>query len=868
MKSYLFAFISGVAILLLFSCQQSAPSANQDKSVSENIFLEWEVVSNQVASVPRCRTLFQIKNISSQTLDDHGWVIFYNQSAGDVIPESVSGSVSIENLGGDFLRLSPVEGFELRPGEEVNIQFDHEGWIIKEDQAPAGLYMVFYNEDGEERSRFVLRNSITRPFNRPEQRSRFIHDQTPDPSPEWQYEQNKEVSRMDESALPLVIPTPSQASRTGSYLTLSRFTTIHFERGLISEAVLLANRLEEFLGLSIASYEGKKAEKDGIFLGLAGQGAAPESYHMEITENSGISILGGDAAGVFYGIQSLLALVPLKYYRTVSEQISLPVCTIGDVPRFPYRGMHLDVARNFNKKEAVFKLIDVMSFYKLNKLHLHLSDDEGWRLQISKLPELTDIGAFRGHTLNEHHYLHPSYGSGPEPDSTSGYGSGYYTREDYIQILKYAHARHVHVIPEFDFPGHARAAIKAMEARYRQSMEEGDKEKAEEFFLSDPEDRSIYRSAQDFNDNVICVCRESTYRLIEVIIDEVVEIYEEADVPLKTIHIGGDEVPKGAWEKSPICSTFLEEHGIAGGTSGLMDYFLERVHKMLKERNLLLSGWEEIVLERDDRGEHVVKAPGENRKFQVFIWDNFTTGNQDIGNKIANAGYPVVLCSVTNFYFELAYNKDPREPGDYWGGFVDTRKAFEYVPYDVFKSLHTTPMGRPYNPELDFQDMVSLHPDARSNILGIQGELWSEPIKGPEILEYLYLPKLLGLAERAWSKQPTWSIQEEDELYDSALREDWNIFANALGQREMPRLDYLFGGYNYRLPPPGLKIVDGTLYASSQFPGLAIRYTTDGSIPSIDSKEYTSPVRVDGVVTACTFNSLGRGSKTSILQAD
>jgi hexosaminidase len=136
------------------------------------------------------------------------------------------------------------------------------------------------------------------------------------------------------------------------------------------------------------------------------------------------------------------------------------------------------------------------------------------------------------------------------------------------------------------------------------------------------------------------------------------------------------------------------------------------------------------------------------------------------------------------------------------------------------------------------------------------------------MLEYMYLPKMLGLAERAWSKQPRWAIQVSGEEYDSALQEAWNVFANTLGQRDMPRLDYLFGGYNYRLPPPGLKIVDGVLYANSQFPGLTIRYTTDGSVPTIDSKAYSSPVRVDGAVTACTFNSIGRRSLTAILRED
>ena len=864
MKTHLPLLIAGFMILSLFSCRQPAPSARQDKIIADHLSVEWEVVSNQVADVPRCRTLILIKNTGSRTLDKHRWAIYYNQDAGDIIGESVSGNVSIENLGGDFLRLSPGEGFKLSPGEEDTIQADHQGWIIKEQQAPAGIYMVFYNEDGGERSRHSLENFVIRPFTRPEQRSRFIHDQTPDPSPEWQFEQNKNLTRLDESALPLVIPTPVQSSRTGSFMALNESAAIRFEKGLESEATLLANRLEEILDAPVDIVEGKKNERDIIFLGFSGQNISPESYHLEVSENNGITIKGGDAAGVFYGIQSLLALIPPEHYKGGSEQIHLPGCTISDAPRFPYRGMHLDVSRNFNKKEAVLKLIDVMSFYKLNTLHLHLTDDEGWRLEIPELPELTQIGAFRGHTLDDHDYLHPSYGSGPEPDTALGYGSGYYTREDYIQILKYAHARHVQVIPEFDLPGHARAAIKGMSARYRHFMEEGSVEKAEEFLLSDPEDQSEYRSAQNFNDNVICVCRESVYRFIEVVVDEVKAMYEEADVPLNTIHIGGDEVPKGAWQKSPICSAFLAEHGTYSEASDLMDYFLERTTRILKERNLFLSGWEEIVLDRDERGDHVVKKPVEGSHFQVYIWDNFTPGNQDIGNKIANAGFPVVLCSVTNYYFELAYNKDPKEPGHYWGGFTDTRKAFEYVPYDVFKSLHTNPMGKPYDREVDFRGMERLDPDAKDRILGIQGELWSEPIKGPGMLEFFYLPKLLGLAERAWSAQPRWSTLEQVKEYDSALQKDWNVFANALGQRELPRLDYLSGGCNYRLPPPGLSIVDGILYANTQFPGLIIRYTTDGSEPTISSEVYTSPVRVDGAVSASTFNSVGRKSRAAV----
>jgi len=868
MKRPLAMLIPCCFILLLCSCGPKNAIIQQDRLMADQLRLEWEVVSNRVDETPRCRTLLQIRNSGSRELNETGWAFFYSQDAGDVIPESVMGEVSIDNLGGDFMKLEPGTGFRLLPGEEIAIQADHSGWIIKEGQAPDGIYIVFYNEDGEERSRHPITHFTIRPFTRTEQRNRFINDQTPDPTPEWQYGNNAFLSFVDGPEVPLVIPTPAQFSRTGAFLILGPNLEICYQKGLESDAILLAKHLERFFDGPVALTEGTRSGADIISLLLSDHIGSPEAYLLQVKGGSGIQIRARDAAGVFYGIQSLLALVPPKAWSDKTAQISIPECTIQDTPRFPYRGMHLDVSRNFNRKETVLKMIDVMSFYKLNRLHLHLTDDEGWRLQIGELPELTEVGAFRGHTLEEHHYLHPSYGSGPEPDSATGYGSGYYTREEYIEILKYADERHVQVIPEFDLPGHARAAIKAMEARYRRFMADGSIEKAEEYLLSDPEDRSVYRSAQNYNDNVVCVCRESVYRFLEVVADEVVDMYETAGVPLETIHIGGDEVPKGAWEKSPLCSAFLGGHEISGGISGLMDYFLKRSGRILKERNLILSGWEEIVLERDEHGDHLVKLPLDGNNFQVYIWDNFTAGNQDIGNKIANAGYPVVLCSVTNFYFELAYNKDPLEPGHYWGGFTDTRTAYEYVPFDVFKSLHHTPMGRPYDPETDFQDMARLHPDARYRILGIQGELWSEPIKGPDMLEYFYLPKMLGLAERAWSRQPRWAKLEEKERYDSALHEDWNLFANAIGQREMPRLDYLFGGYNYRLPPPGLQIVDGILYANSQFPGLSIRYTTDGSIPNLDSEVYSSPIRVDGIVTACIFNSLGRASNISVIREE
>ncbi|WP_243665267.1 family 20 glycosylhydrolase, partial [Rhodothermus marinus] len=268
--------------------------------------------------------------------------------------------------------------------------------------------------------------------------------------------------------------------------------------------------------------------------------AGPEAYHLIVDPEAGITLTGTDAAGAFYGIQTLQQLIDPSFYRQTSETIPIPALEVHDAPRFGYRGLHLDVARNFQPKAVVLRLLDLMARYKLNRFHFHLTDDEGWRLEIEGLPELTEVGGCRGHTETEATCLVPSHGSGPIPGQQPG--SGYYTREDFIEILRYATARHIEVIPEIDVPGHARAAIKAMEARYARLKAAGRPEaEAAAYRLVDPADTSVYRSVQGWNDNVINVCLPSTYRFLEKVVDELRRLYDEAGAPLHVVHTGGDE---------------------------------------------------------------------------------------------------------------------------------------------------------------------------------------------------------------------------------------------------------------------------------------------------------------------------------------
>ena len=180
----------------------------------------------------------------------------------------------------------------------------------------------------------------------------------------------------------------------------------------------------------------------------------------------------------------------------------------------------LDVARNFQPKSEIFKVLDVMALYKLNVFHMHLTDDEGWRLEIPSIPELTEVGSKRGHTLDSKHFLPASHGSGGEVDNKTG--TGFYSRADFIEILKYANKLHITVEPEIEAPGHARAAVKSMNARYDRLTTEGKKAEAEKYLLSDPGDKSVYSTAQYWTDNVIDVALPSTYNFVETIISELV----------------------------------------------------------------------------------------------------------------------------------------------------------------------------------------------------------------------------------------------------------------------------------------------------------------------------------------------------------
>jgi hexosaminidase len=807
------------------------------------------------------RARFTIRNNSAIELSAANWELYWNMAPRTVNPGSITAPVTIEWINGDFYVMKPRGDFRLPPGQALEIGYAGTDAVIKETDAPTGLYSVLREADGSVQLHPVRDYSVT-PFVGPDQINRHAGDAEPIPTAAWLFDTHAPITELPEVQLSLIVPTPRMLAPEQGDFEIDGATTVRYGAGLQSEATLLAAFLSDMLPGPVSIGESDEAGGNAIQLRRRDV-AVPGSYSLRVSPGEGV-IISGDESGVFHGSQSLKALLPIEQLGRKNQVIRVKAVRIEDAPAFGYRGMHLDVSRNFHSVASVKRLLDAMAFYKLNTLHLHLTEDEGWRLEIEELPELTQVGGLRGHPSADSAHLQPAYGSGPFADPGAGHGSGFYTRAQYIDLLRYARDRHIEIIPEVNVPGHSRAAVKAMEFRYRKLMGEGNEAEAERYRLVDPDDASVYRSAQWYTDNVLCVCRESAYSFMTAVVDDIIEMHAEAGVPLTTFHTGGDEVPRGAWAGSPLCAAYLAEHPEIGDPRNLQAAFFRRIVAYLRSKGLKVGGWEEVAMRFTPSGAWTPNAEFAGSDVIPYVW-NSLWGAEDLAHRLANAGYPVVLSNVTNFYFDLAYNKDPREPGLYWAGFVETRDAFEFVPFDVFKSIRTTAEGAPYADD-DFAGKEALTAAGRANILGIQGQLWSETLKGQDMLEYYYLPKMLGLAERAWSGQADWGSISGRKERDQAVDAAWNAFANALGRREFPRLDRLNGGYAYRLSPPGARVENQRVVVNTAYPGMTVRYRTDGGDPTPESPVYSEPLTVAfEVIKLSTFDSRGRSSLPTVV---
>ena len=552
--------------------------------------LHWELLANDVEP-GICEAALTITNNTNQPIEKDGWILGFSlmslhplYTEGDELRET--------EVMASYHTIEPTAAFaSLAPNESRTFKLRYKGSAIRESSHPEGFFLVRGDEQPE---------SIPctfAPYTRKEQMTRGIETwlKTPYADGEYMYayiEQRHsdnvpQLVKWDEGNEPPVLPAlnilPSPKSYKLSELPhkpLGQLPRVEYFRGLPSESYLI------------------EVKNDTVWIGY------------------------GDKAGLFYADVTLAQLAE-------DTQISL----ISDSPDLPHRALMLDIVRNYYPADSIMRVIDVMASLKLNVLHLHLSDDEGWRIEIPALPQLTQNGSSRGYTTDEKDCLYPFYCGGWDKNNILSTANGYLTREEYIQLVRYAGERFIRIIPEIDMPGHMRAIKKAMGGVLTDSVLE----------------QRQYLSAQNYTDNVIAVTRPEALPTMRTIIEAFVEMHKEAGYPLQVFNIGGDEVPKGALTR--------EEH----------QTFIDGVLDILKEYKLQPAGWEEMT--------HFCKPESQAI---CYSWHNGFQKAQEM----ADAGYPVVLATANHLYFDFAYCHQHEEKGLNWGGYTDEFDAFDWQPME------------------------------------------------------------------------------------------------------------------------------------------------------------------------------------------
>lgn len=552
-----------------------------------------------------------------------------------------------------------------------------------------------------------------------------------------------------------------------------------------------------------------------------------EAYHLKVS-STGIEISASHAAGVFYAVQSLRSLLTPEQLQAKAP-LSFPILEVQDEPRFAYRGFMMDISRNFKDIHTIKKYIDVMATLKLNKFHLHFIDDEGWRLEIPSLPELTEIGSKRSGTFKDGNSIQPAYGSGSNPTENA-----FLTKEQFKELLTYASERHVTIIPEIETPGHARAAIKAMETRYHRLMKAGKQKEAEEFLLYEAADSSKYSSAQYWDDNVMNPALPSVYRFIDVVLEDIKKMYQEVGLELKLVSLGGDEVPSGSWEGSPIIKQLMTKERMKS-VYEVWPYYVEKINAICASKGMNMAGWEEFGMVNQGKGMQV--NPELNHlDMYLDVWNNVIGGGQeDLAYRLANAGYKTVFTSCANYYLDMVWDRNFNEPGLKWASITDLYHTYSMLPEAFFANMKYTQAGKDLEDEY-IAGKVRLTEKGRSNLVGIKAALWAETVLTAERMDYMLFPRLFAMAERAWAPKRKW--ENDQEFNKSEFDKTYNAFVHKVGSNELQKLDFAFGGFKYRLPSVGINAEKGTLHANTEYPGFQIYYTEDGSIPTVNSRPY------------------------------
>ena len=767
---------------------------------------------------------------------DSVWSLHWNQQSSIVNNESIPENIKYEYVAGQSYNiLSFGKNYDLKSNDSISIDFNQSGTVKRISDLPVGGFIVSNNEIIDVKFTYNWKNADG-------------IDKLDAPTSKDRYDLYAPGNVIDKSELEIIIPTPSEITILDGESSLKSEYKVFVDESLNLDINTVKSLFTENFNVDIKNSTDHDISVQYI------DNLLEESYKLSIDENK-ISIEASDRAGALYGLQSLKQL----FLASSLENKMLKHMNIIDSPRFSYRGMLLDISRNFYGPDKIKQILDYLSFFKINHLDFRLTDDEGWRLEIPGLEELTEVGSKRAYTKDEFESLIPMYGSGPDINST---GSGYLSRVDFIEILQYADHRNIKVIPQISYPSHMRSAIISMDVRYQKYMELGNQEEAEKYLLSDPDDESEYYSAQGFDDNIACICRESAFTFYEKVIDEIYLMYQEAGVELNKFGIAADELPYGAWQKSPICDQYMEENSITGDYNALYEIMQRRVYDKLSTYNATMTGWDDILLKLTEKNqsETQIKDFFKGDDVLLFVWKNdWGQGRQDMIYKYANLGYKTVMSNSSAFYFDMVDDKDLDNVGLSWSGYADYKDMWTVDVFDIFNDSYGVEKNNISKEYIESSE--KLNPSNRDNIIGIQSQIWSETIRNEDILDYMFMPNIIVFSQKAWSQDPEWMKISDKTKREFTLEFEWNKFTNTIGQRVLPIIDNIYGGLSYDLPKPGGIIKNDSLYANSVFPGLNIKYTLDGSLPDIESINFNNPVKLnkDDVVNLRLFDGTGRG---------
>ena len=506
------------------------------------IAVDWHMGQNNTAA-GNYSSRFVIKNVTGQALGSD-WQFFFNQFSRSVtLPAGCP--VDIEEVSTTYYRIKPNASYKaLAAGDSLVIDMLMDGSFVSKCFMPAGGHVVMAGDMAHPQAV----NIHCSPLDKPGQ----WRDHKAYPDGNYMYAYNEAINGFGDGYTGNdydIFPAPKQVDIEDGFTQVGSLVTIKtgkmFQWGGYKRAKnLLASELKK-RGIYASSGQGTV-----IKLLLDKKLSSNREYYSLRVHDGEITIMGVTQAALMNGVTTLVAALDH------SKGHRLQNCFVIDWPDFGYRGVMLDIARNHvAKRDQMKRFIDLLAYYKFNTVQFHFTDDEAWRLEIPGFPELTQVASRRGATLDEKEYLAQIFDGNGNPDDQSQCANGYLTRAEFIDLLRYAWARGIRIIPEIETPGHARAAIVAMKNRAMSNPG------AEQFRLWDEKNESVYTSAQSYHDNVLNVASDDVYRFIDRVVAELQQMYKEAGLKLEIVHLGGDEVPANAWSKSPDVQALMQrEH--------------------------------------------------------------------------------------------------------------------------------------------------------------------------------------------------------------------------------------------------------------------------------------------------------------------